>query len=69
MSSLQTEEAKREYEEAVRRELRFWYFVPVIFASAKTGYGVDDVMDSAVRVVEHRRTKIPPRKIMAILER
>lgn len=66
---MQTESAKAEYEAALRRELKFWYYVPIIFASAKTGAGVETVVDAAVKVVQQRRTKVPPRKILELVNR
>jgi len=69
LSKLQTEGAKAEYEGALRRELKFWYFVPILFGSAKTGSGVDTIVDAAVKVVQQRRTKVPPRKILDIVNR
>ena len=42
-------------------------YVPVIFASAKSGLRVDEVMAMALRVQEERLTRIPTSEINRIL--
>ncbi len=56
-----------EFTRQLRYELNFMDYVPVIFASAKTGLRVDAVMAMALRVQEERLTRIPTSEINRIL--
>lgn len=56
------------YEEQLRERLQFWYYVPVVFASAKTGFNVDSIMAWVVRVSDERRIHLATRKLFQILE-
>jgi GTP-binding protein len=48
-----------EFGERVRAELRFLDFVPVVFISAKTGKGVEQVLPTALDVADSRMKRIP----------
>lgn len=56
------------YEEQLRERLQFWYYVPVVFASAKTGFNVDSIMAWVIRVADERRIHLATRKLFQILE-
>ena len=56
------------YEEQLRERLQFWYYVPVVFASAKTGFNVDSIMAWIVRVSDERRIHLATRKLFQIIE-
>ena len=58
---------EEEFTQRLRYELNFMSYVPVIFASAKTGFRVDDVMAMALRVQEERLTRIPTSEINRVL--
>jgi GTP-binding protein len=49
----------RDYERAVREELKFMPFAPMVFISAKTGQRVEQVLDLALQVREERRKRVP----------
>ncbi len=60
-------EKEEEFTRRLRYELNFMDYVPVVFASAKTGLRVDEVMALALRVQEERLTRIPTSEINRIL--
>jgi GTP-binding protein len=60
-------EKEEDFQRHLRYELNFMDYVPVLFASAKTGLRVDDVMALALRVQEERLTRIPTSEINRIL--
>ena len=60
-------EKEEEFTRQLRYELNFMDYVPVIFASARTGLRVDEVMAMALRVQEERLTRIPTSEINRIL--
>jgi GTP-binding protein len=63
-----TETGQKEYEDHIRQVLKFHYFVPVLFSSAKTGYNVNAVVDAAIKVAEERKVKISTNRLFQILE-
>ena len=60
-------EKEEDFKRRLRYELNFMDYVPVIFASAKTGFRVEDVMAMALRVQEERLTRLPTSEINRIL--
>ena len=60
-------EKEEDFKRRLRYELNFMDYVPVIFASAKTGLRVEDVMAMALRVQEERLTRLPTSEINRIL--
>jgi GTPase len=60
-------ETEEDFMRRLRYELNFMDYVPVIFASAKSGLRVEDVMAMALRVQEERLTRIPTSEINRIL--
>ncbi|HEU5437955.1 MAG TPA: ribosome biogenesis GTPase Der [Ktedonobacterales bacterium] len=47
-----------QYARGVREALKFVPYAPLLFASAKTGYHVDKILDSALRIYETRLRRI-----------
>jgi GTPase len=60
-------ETMEQYIHAVRNELNFLDFVPVLFISAKTGQRVEQVLPMALRVQEERLVRIPTSEINRML--
>ena len=60
-------DTEEDFKRRLRYELNFMDYVPVIFASAKTGLRVDEVMGMALRVQEERLRRIPTSEINRIL--
>jgi GTPase len=56
-----------QYSRAVRKELNFMDFVPVLFVSAKTGQRAEQVLPMAIRVQEERLVRIPTSEMNRIL--
>jgi GTPase len=56
-----------DYSRAVRKELNFMDFVPVLFVSAKTGQRAEQVLPMAIRVQEERLVRIPTSEMNRIL--
>lgn len=61
------QERKKQLEEQVRSQLRFMSYVPVIFASGKSGYNVKKMMDTALVVAEERNYHFTPKRINQII--
>jgi len=61
------QERKKQLEEQVRSQLRFMNYVPVIFASGKSGYNVKKMMDTALIVAEERNYHFTPKRINQII--
>jgi GTPase len=53
------EETRKEFAQRIQDELHFMPYVPVLFISAKTGQGVNRVLETTLRVVEQRNKRIP----------
>lgn len=49
----------KEYEEFIRRELRFLPYVPIVFVSAKTGQRLDQILDLALSIHRERQKRVP----------
>lgn len=65
----QSAKTKAEYEEAVRNELKFMPWVPVVFVSALQGKNVAAVIDKALEVHQQRTQRIPTRRLLDLLQR
>ncbi|MCS6771090.1 MAG: ribosome biogenesis GTPase Der [Kiritimatiellae bacterium] len=59
--------SQREYEEALRRELYFLSFAPVVFVSSTTGYHVRRAIETIDAVAAHISTTIPTSTLNKIL--
>jgi len=53
---LQDEEG---WQQEIRKVLRFMPYVPILFTSAKTGYGVDGILPVIQRVWQERLRRVP----------
>jgi len=60
--------ARQAYVEHVRTTLRFLDYVPVLFVSALTGKGVDQVLPTALRVKGERLIRIPTAELNRIVQ-
>ncbi len=54
---------RKKYEEIVRSRLQFLDFAPVIFTSAKEGFGIKETMDKIKQVYLERKKRIPTSKL------
>jgi GTP-binding protein len=59
--------SQAEFARTVRQALKFLDFVPVLFISALTGEGVDQVLPTALQVQEERLRRIPTGELNRIL--
>lgn len=50
---------RQEFEDHVREDLKFLNFVPVLFASALTGFRVKSIIPAALEVIEARYQRLP----------
>ena len=61
------ETAKAEYLEWIEGQLRFAPYVPIIFCSALTGDGIDELMSTSFEVFEQRMKVIPETDLQELL--
>jgi GTP-binding protein len=61
------EDSKDQLSAAIRSDLKFMAYAPLLFISAKTGLHVDEVLPLALRVQEERLVRLPTSKINRIL--
>jgi GTP-binding protein len=55
------------FQNAIRKELDFLDYVPVLFVSARTGQRTDDILPMALRVQEERLVRIPTSELNQIM--
>src|SRR5579885_1053087 len=53
----------QDFKEAVKRDLKFIPYAPVIFAAAKTGYHTGPILDAALKIHEERQRRIPTARL------
>jgi GTP-binding protein len=58
---------RKEYMEWVEAQLRFASYVPIIFCSALTGEGINDLLSNSVEVFEERKKIIPGEELRELL--
>ena len=58
---------QQDYTQRIRSELKFIDYAPLLFISAKTGTGVDQVLSTALRVQEERLVRLSTSKINRVL--
>jgi len=58
-----------EYKAAIRRELNFMDYVPMLFISAKTGQRVEQVLPLALRVQEERLARLSTSRINSVIHK
>eukprot|EP01119_Soliformovum_irregulare_P017561 TRINITY_DN5241_c0_g1_i3.p1 TRINITY_DN5241_c0_g1~~TRINITY_DN5241_c0_g1_i3.p1 ORF type:complete len:623 (-),score=159.72 TRINITY_DN5241_c0_g1_i3:139-1887(-) len=61
-------DARDDYIKHVREQLKMMDYVPIIFTSAKSGYRVQEILDTLVRIFDERSKKIPTRIINEIVK-
>lgn len=61
-------EHEREFEEEIKRRLPFLGFVPIVFASALTGFRVMETLEIAVRIKEERTRRVKTSELNRFLE-
>ncbi len=61
--------AQQEYTEALRRDLKFADWAPVIFLSAKTGQRVDRVVSEALAIQAERTKRVPTPQLNDVIRR
>jgi len=57
----------KEYTEGIRQEMPFLAYAPVVFASAKQGWGVHDAVDTAIEVAANHALRIPTGELNRII--
>jgi GTP-binding protein len=60
---------QRQFEEEVRRHLKFLHYAPVIYMSARTGKGVSALLAAAERVQKARQTRVTTGELNRLLAR
>lgn len=63
------QEAKDSFAGHVQQRLRFLAHVPILFISALTGNGVEDVLPTGLRVQEERLRRVPTGELNRLLQR
>ncbi len=56
------------YRELLQEDLKFIPYAPVIFASAKTGYHVQSILETALKIVEMRYLRVPTPRLNELLQ-
>jgi GTP-binding protein len=57
-----------EYRSKLAEDLKFISYAPIIFASAKTGYHVKSILESALKVAEMRYLRVPTSRLNDIVQ-
>lgn len=57
-----------EYRRYLARELKFIPYAPVIFASAKTGYHVQSILETALNIAQMRFLRVPTAKLNEVVQ-
>ena len=64
-----TSETAGQFAEALRRELHFVDYAPIVFSSALTGLRLGDILDAVDRAFEQYKRRIPTSEVNDFLER
>ncbi len=56
-----------DYREQVQQELKFIPYAPVIFASAKTRYHVEAILDAALEIAQVREQRVPTARLNELI--
>ncbi len=56
------------YRRLLEEDLKFIPYAPVIFASAKTGYHVKPILESALKIAEMRYLRVPTARLNEVLQ-
>ncbi len=65
---LVTEESQAKYTEYIRRRLKFMTYAPVVYTSAKFGWGTDKVVPQAFEVYQERLRRISTAEINRVVQ-
>jgi GTP-binding protein len=57
-----------EWEKFIRGEIKFMPYAPIIYTSAKTGYGVKKVMPQAYKVYQERLKRFPTAEVNSVVQ-
>lgn len=66
--SSSTPNARQEFTDRVRAEFRFIPYAPIHFTSAKTGRGVGDLLDIALKIHAAREERVPTAKLNDVVQ-
>jgi GTP-binding protein len=55
----ETRRSRQAFEDQVREDLKFLNYIPVLFASALTGFRVKEIIPTALEVIESRYQRLP----------
>lgn len=61
-------ESAEEYRKALAEGLKFIPYAPIIFASAKTGYHVQSILETILKIVEMRYLRVPTPRLNDLLQ-
>ena len=61
-------ESAEGYRDIVAEGLKFIPYAPVIFASAKTGYHVKTVLETALKIAEMRHLRVPTARLNEVVQ-
>ena len=63
-----TQTSQQEFSDKVRSEFRFIPYAPIHFTSAKTGRGVGDLLDLALKIHHEREERVPTARLNDIVQ-
>ena len=61
-------DSAEEYRKLVLEEFKFMPYAPVIFASAKTGYHVQSILETVLHIAEMRFLRVPTSKLNEVVQ-
>jgi GTPase len=62
------EKDKKAWHSAMRNEFQYVPYAPVLFASAKTGQGVNKIIPQAIKVFEERNKRLPTAIVNSVIQ-
>jgi GTP-binding protein len=57
-----------QYRKAIEEDFKFMPYAPIIFSSAKTGYHVQPILETALKVAEMRYLRIPTSRLNQVVQ-
>ena len=60
-------ETAEHYRKIVQEEFKFMPYAPVVFASAKTGYHVQSILEAVVHIAEMRFLRVPTSRLNEVV--
>lgn len=61
-------ESAEHYREQLSEDLKFISYAPVLFASAKTGYHVKSILETALKIADMRYLRIPTARLNEVIQ-